>query len=130
MFFHFVSDIISLLKQVDKFGKDIVVIDDSCKLGEMPREPLLQSHTKCVDIFIQLLNEGNGLNNWFVLPVYVGGALVSGEAVTKTELGSLDIIVLNLLHDFHEVSSDSSVQLSNGVVEGGGETGLGENSKR
>jgi hypothetical protein len=74
-----------------------------------------------------LLNEGNGLNNWFVLPVYVGGALVSGEAVTKTELGSLDIIVLNLLHDFHEVSSDSSVQLSNGVVEGGGETGLGEN---
>ena len=96
----------------------------------MPRVPLLQSHTKSVDIFIQLLNKSNGLNDWFVLPVDVGGALVSGEAVTKTELGSLDIIVLNLLHDFHEVSSNSSVQLANGVVESGGETGLGKDSKK
>jgi hypothetical protein len=76
-----------------------------------------------------LLNKSNGLNNWFVLPVDIGGALVSGEAVTKTELGSLDIIVLNLLHDFHEVSSNSSVQLANGVVEGGGKSSLGKDSK-
>jgi hypothetical protein len=75
-----------------------------------------------------LLNKSNGLNNWFVLPVDVGGALVSGEAVTKTELGSLDIIILNFFHDFHEVSSDSSVQLRNGVVESGGEASLGKDS--
>jgi hypothetical protein len=95
----------------------------------MPRVPLLQSHTESIDVFVQLLNKSNGLNNWFVLPVDIGGALVSGETVTKTELGSLDIIILNFLHDFHEVSSNSSVQLANGVVESGGKPGLGEDSK-
>ena len=96
----------------------------------MPREPLLQSHTKSVDIFIQLLDKSNGLNNWLVLPVDIGGALVSGETMSKTELGSSHICFLNLLHDFDEVSSHSSVQLSNGVVESCGETGLGEDSKK
>jgi hypothetical protein len=96
----------------------------------MPREPLLQSHTKSVDIFIQLLDKSNGLNNWLVLPVDVGGTLVSRETMSKTELGSSHICFLNLLHYFDEMSSHSSVQLSNGVVESCGETGLGEDSKK
>ena len=96
----------------------------------MPREPLLQSHTKSVDVFIQLLDKSNGLNNWLVLPVHVGGALVSGETVTKTQLGSLHVLILNFLHDFHEVGSDSSVQFRNGVVESRSETGLGKDPKK
>ena len=96
----------------------------------MPRVPLLQSHIKSVDIFIQLLDKSNGLNNWLVLPVDVGGALVSGETMAETELGSCHICFFNLLHDFDEMSSHSSVQLSNGVVESCGETCLGEDPKK
>ena len=96
----------------------------------MPWVPLLQSHTKSVDIFIHLLNKGNGLNNWFILPVHISGTLVSGEAMTKTELGSSHIIILNLLHDFDKMGSDSSVKLSDGVVVSGSESSSSKNSKQ
>jgi hypothetical protein len=91
----------------------------------MPRVPLLQSHTKSVDILIQLLDKSNGLNNWLVLPVHIGGALVSGETMTETQLGSRHISIIDFLHNLDEMGSASSVQLSNGVVECCGETGLG-----
>jgi hypothetical protein len=128
LFFHFVSDIVSFFKQVDQLGEDIVIIDDSSKLWEMPREPLLQTHTKSVDVFIQLLNESDGLNNWFVLPVDIGGALVPGETMTETQLSSPHIVVLHLLHDLDEVGSNTSVQFRDGVVESGGKSSLGEDS--
>lgn len=93
----------------------------------MPREPFFKSHAKCVDVFVHLLNKGNGLNNWFVLPVYIGSTLLSGESVTKTELGSLNIVIFNLLHDLDEVSLDSSLEFRDGLVEGGGDSSLLEN---
>tara|TARA_B110000285_G_C14926903_1_gene515440 strand:+ start:93 stop:647 length:555 start_codon:yes stop_codon:yes gene_type:complete len=52
LFFHFVSDIISLFHQKDEFREDIVFIDDFSKLREMPRVPLLQSHNKSINVFI------------------------------------------------------------------------------
>jgi hypothetical protein len=129
LFLHFVSDIVSFLKQVNQLGENVVIIDDFSKLWEMPREPLLQTHAKSIDVFVQLLNESNGLNNWLVLPVDVGGALVPGEAVTQTELGPSHIVLLHLLHDFHEVGSNTSVQLGDGVVVCRGKSSLGEDSK-
>jgi len=74
-----------------------------------------------------LLNKGNGLNNWFILPVHISGTLVSREAMTKTELGSSHIIILNLLHDFDKMGSDSSVKLSDGVVVSGSESSSSKN---
>jgi len=47
--------------------------------------------------------------------------------VTKTELGSLHIIVFDLFHDLDEVSLDSSQELRYGLVIGGGDTCLLEN---
>jgi hypothetical protein len=84
LFFHFVSDVFSLLNEIDKLGENVVIIDDSSQLWEMPREPFLESHHKSVNVFIQLLNKSDCLNNWFVLPVDISGALLSGKGMTKT----------------------------------------------
>jgi hypothetical protein len=79
----------------------------------MPREPLLKSHAECVDVLIHLLNQSDSLNNWFVLTVNVSCTLLAGVAVTQTQLGSSHVLVIDLLHDFDEVGSDPSLQLSN-----------------
>jgi hypothetical protein len=94
----------------------------------MPGEPFLESHAKSVDVFVELLNKGNSLNNGLILPVHVGRALLSGVRVTKTELGSLHVIVLNLLHYFDEVGLYSSLKFSDGFVERGSDSSLGEDS--
>lgn len=83
-FFHFVSNIVTLFNLVDQLCENNVVIDDFCKLWEMPWEPFFQTHNKSIDILVHLLNKGNGLNNWFVLPVDVLCTSVSWEAMTKT----------------------------------------------
>ena len=121
-------DIVSNTELVYKFGIDRVVIDDFNKLWEMPSVPFLQSHTKRIDILIQLLNKSNGLNNWFILPVYICGALLSGIAMTKTELCSSHILIFDLLHDLDKVCSDTSLELSNRLIEGCSKSGFSENS--
>ena len=128
LFFHFVSDVISLFHQKDEFREDIVFIDDFSKLWEVPRVPLLQSHNKSINILIKLLNQSDCLDNWFVLPVNIGGALGSRETMAQTQLGSGHVLVRKLLHDFHEVSSNSSVQLDDGVVESGRKASRSEKS--
>ena len=76
-----------------------------------------------------MLNQSDCLNNWFVLPVNISGALSSGEAMTQTELSSSHVLVSELLHDLDEMSPDSSVQLNDGVVEGGSKSSGGKESK-
>jgi hypothetical protein len=90
----------------------------------MPGEPLLKSHHESVDVFIQLLNKSNGLDNWFILPVYISGTLHSRVRMTKTKLGSIHVLVLNLLHHFHEVGSEASLKLRDGLIERSGNSGL------
>jgi hypothetical protein len=111
LLFHFVSNIVTLLNRVDQLCEYNVVIDDFSKLREMPREPLLQSHNKSIDVFIQLLDKGNGLHNWFILPVHILSASLSGVTVCKTELGSGHISVSHA-HELGAVGSDTSVELT------------------
>uniref|UniRef100_A0A7S3IMF5 Uncharacterized protein n=1 Tax=Strombidium inclinatum TaxID=197538 RepID=A0A7S3IMF5_9SPIT len=127
LFFHVVSDVVSLLKREDELGEDHVIIDDFAQLGEMPREPLLQAHAEGVDVLVELLDQRDGLNNRLVLPVHVGGALLSGVAMTQTQLSTADVFVFHLLHELHDVRSDASLQLGNRVVERSREPGLVEN---
>lgn len=117
MLFHFVIDIVSFFNEEDKLRENTIVVDDSCELREVPRVPLLESHAESIDVFVQLLNERDGLHNWFVLPVHVGRTFLAGVGVTQTQLRSFHIVVLNLFHDLDEVSLDSSLELSDGLVE-------------
>jgi len=111
LFFHFVIDQLSVFDEVHKLRENSVVIDDFGQLREVPREPLLQAHAEGVDVLVQLLDQGNGLNNGFVLPVHVGRALLSRERVTQSQLGASHVFVFNFLHDLDEMSLHSSHQL-------------------
>ena len=126
LFFHIVIDVLSLFNEIDQLGENDVVIDDFSQLWEVPREPLFESHAKSVNVLVQLLNQSNGLNNWFVLPVDVSGALLSGVRVPKTQLGSSDVLFFDLLHDLDEVRSDSSLEFGDGLVERSGNAGFRE----
>ncbi len=57
----------------------------------MPSEPLLKSHAEGVYVFVHLVDKGDSLDDRLVLSVDVLCASSTGIAVTKTELGSLDV---------------------------------------
>jgi hypothetical protein len=130
LFFHIVIDVFSLLDEINELRENDVIIDDFSKLWEMPRKPFLQSHAKSVNVFVQLLNQGNGLNDWFVLPVYVGSALLAGVGMTQTKLGASDILVFDLLHDLDEMSSNSSLEFGDRFIVGSGDSGFSEDPKK
>ena len=125
-----VGDVFSTLDHEGQFSENDVIIDDLGQLGEVPGEPLLQSHTEGVDILVKLLNQGNSLDNGLVLPVYVGRTLVAREAVAKTELSTLYVLILNFLHKLDKVSSDSALKFSDGLVVRGSDSGGSENSNK
>lgn len=81
---------------MDQLCENNVIIDDFCELREMPREPLLQSHTKSVNVLVELLDQSNRLDDRLVLPVHVRGALGPREAVAQTELRLPHVFVLDL----------------------------------
>ena len=126
LFFHFVSGILPRLEQVNELGEDLVVIDDFGQLGEVPREPFFEPHAEGVYVLVQLLDQSNCLNNGFVLPVYVGGALLAREGVAQTKLGSSHILVVDFLHDLDKVRLDSSHKLGDGLIERSGDAGFSE----
>ena len=78
------GNIVSTDYEVDYSCVNVIVVDYLHKFGEVPREPLLQSHAEGVYILIHLLNEGDCLNDGLVLSVHISSALLSGEGVSKT----------------------------------------------
>jgi len=64
-----------------------------------------------------LLDKSNGLNNWFVLPVNVGGTLLSGETMSQTKLRSFNVIFVDVFQDLSKVGPDSPGELSDRLVE-------------
>jgi hypothetical protein len=93
----FVADCVALsVEEVDEAGVDLVVIDDFGHLGEVPGVPLLQPHAEGVDVFIHLLDEGDGLRDGLVTAGDVLSNLAAGELMTETELGAFDIFLIDL----------------------------------
>jgi hypothetical protein len=66
-------------------SEDGVVTDDFSQFREMPRVPLFDSHSECVDIFIQQFKQIYGLDNRFILSVDIQGYFAAGEGVGKTQ---------------------------------------------
>lgn len=81
---HFIVASISLsVEEEDESGVNLVVVDNLGHLWEVPGEPLLQAHAEGVDVLVHLLNEGNGLSNWFVSSVDILRDLGAGEGMTE-----------------------------------------------
>ena len=106
-----------MLDQVDNLGVDFVVGDDPGEFREMPGEPLLESHGEGIDVLVKRFDHSDGLDNWLVLSVDIMRNLNSGETMGKSKLGLLDSLIIDLLRELREVSSDSSEKLSDGSVQ-------------
>jgi len=116
-FLVFIGAVVSLsFEKVDQTGIDTVIVDDFGHLGEMPREPFLQPHRKGVDILVHLLDEGDRLRNWLIVSVHVFGADKARVRVSQTQLGLLNIILINLLDHLCEVHANSAQQLGRSLV--------------
>lgn len=102
---------------LEELNVDFVFSDNLGQLGEMPSVPFLYSHGKGVEVLVELFENGDTLDDWFILSVDIEADSVSGPAVSKTQLGSDEVIVLEilLLQVLMEVSSDSSEQFENDV---------------
>lgn len=86
----------------------MVISHDSSKFREVPREPLLKSHAEGINVLVHLLNEGNGLHDWLVLPVNISSALLSGVGMSQTKLSLFGIILVNFLQNLWQMSSNTS----------------------
>ena len=90
-----VEEILSGLNELDDLDVNRVVGNNAGELGEVPSEPLLDSHAETVDVLVELVDQGNGLDNGLVLSVDVEHALATGVAVTETKLGSDEVFFGN-----------------------------------
>ena len=81
---------------MNKFSVDCVVVDNLCHFREVPCEPLLEPHTERIDVFVQLLNKGNSLDDWLILSVDILSTSCAGITMAETELSSFDVVFVYL----------------------------------
>jgi hypothetical protein len=87
------SDILTFFNVSYNLAEDAIIGDDFTELGEVPREPLLQSHHEGVDVLVHRLDQSDGLDDGLVLSVDVGGALFTRVLMGKTELGTGQVLI-------------------------------------
>lgn len=76
----------------------VVVWDEFDEFGEVIAVPLSYAHSEQVDVFVELVEEGDGLYDHVVYTVDVELQFSAGVGVAKTELG------------FNEVSSVEALE--------------------
>jgi len=101
---------------MNNFGVDWVIGNNLTKFREMPREPFTKSHTESVNVLIHGLNNRICLNDRFILSINIMWHLDSWEWMCKTKLSLLNSLVINLLWEFCEMSSNSSDKFCNGSI--------------
>lgn len=105
-----ISEINLVSELLDKLNIDFIFSDNLSQLGKMPSVPFLNSHGESVEVLVELFQDGDTLDDWLILSVDIETDSVSGPTVGKTQLGSDEIIILEvlLLKVEREMSSDSS----------------------
>ena len=92
----------------DALGVGAVVGNDADELGEVPAVPLANAHGARVDTLVESIESGNALDD--VVVVLVDGELDlgAGVGVTETELGAVDVTVLEALEELAGVGADAA----------------------
>ena len=72
-----------LLDKEGQAGVLVVVRDDLDQLWEVPGVPFAHSHDKGVDVLVQCIQKGNGLDDHVVHPVHIELDLQSTNHVLK-----------------------------------------------
>jgi len=126
---------------LDDLGVGKVVDDDLAHLREVPSVPFLlsaqsverphaathlDSHRVDVDLLVQVVEQGNGLDDHRVDLVRRELELESGHRVTETEGHGVQVLLLNTTEERRELLSDTSVKVLRGRIreDGDGKRGL------
>lgn len=65
----------------------LVILDYFGKFWEVPGIPLFYSHAKSVQVFLHLLQKGEGIYDRFVLLFFVEFYAVSGQGMAQAQIG-------------------------------------------
>ena len=114
----------------DDLGVGKVVVQDLGKLGEVPSVPLLHAHGICVELLVEDIETGNGLDDHGV--DLLGGELelVTGERVGKTKAGRVHLGRDQLGDERGHVLADGAVDILGGRVGDGLDGQAGDLSNR
>jgi hypothetical protein len=82
----------------------------------MPSVPLAHSHRKGVEIFVKLIQEGNGLDDHIVSTTRIKFHFGTRVRVTETQLGLLQATVSQHFHKFGEMSSNGTKDFADGFI--------------
>jgi hypothetical protein len=72
----------------------------------MPRVPFAHSHGECIDGFVELIEDSNGLDDVIVVLLYGELDFSPGVCVTQTKLRCAGVAFAKLLEQFLGVQSD------------------------
>jgi hypothetical protein len=81
------------------FGVFVVLRNNLDEFGEVPRVPFTYAHGECVDGLVELVEDGDGLNDMIVVLLDGELDLGSGVGMTKTQLCSACVAFSELLQE-------------------------------
>lgn len=91
----------------------LIVGDNLDQLGEVPRVPLAHTHRESVDGLVELVQNGNSLDDVVVVTLHRELDLGTRVSVTKTQLGSAHITLTELLQQLVGMETDPTEQILN-----------------
>lgn len=94
-----------VLDKQSKLGVPLVVRHNLDKFREMPRVPFSNTHRECVDRLVELIEDGNSLDDVVVVTLHGELDLGTRVSVTKTKLGSVHVSLTKLLQHFRGMQS-------------------------
>lgn len=88
-----------------------VVRGNGVQLGKVPAVPLADLLREEVDALVEVVEGGNGADDVVVVLVHVELDLATGVGVAETELGALDVSLLETLEQLGGVQADATEQV-------------------
>ena len=117
----FIGKALLVLDEQGELGVTLVVGDNLDELGEVPGVPFADAHGEGVDGLVELVENGNGLDDVVVVTLNGELYLGTGVGVTKTELGGVHVTLAQLLEELGGVETDTTEEVLNDLA---GITGL------
>lgn len=106
-----VAEGLLVLDEQSNLGVTLVVADNLDQLGEVPRVPLTDTHSKSVDGLVELVEDSNGLDDVVVVTLDGELNLGTGVSVTQTKLSGVNITITELLQQLGEVETNTTEEI-------------------
>mmetsp|Transcript_37818 Transcript_37818/g.120569 ORF Transcript_37818/g.120569 Transcript_37818/m.120569 type:complete len:527 (-) Transcript_37818:138-1718(-) len=98
-----------------------VVRNNLGQFREVPRIPFADTHRERVDVLVQVVQQGDAIDDGLILPVRVQLHAVAAEGVTQAEAGLVKVQLTEVLDELMEVRSAAPEQLTDTLAVGDGE---------